>query len=157
VSVAYVGTSVYLASASSSLTQTVNPASTKTVLTFSSNPVAVGRPETITATVSAVSPGSGTPSGTLVITIDGVAQAPQTLSGGVTTFTISTLALGNHKISAAFTSATVSYLNSTSATSTLKIVNPVGTSTVLTSDVDPSVFGQAVTLAAKVTSLVTGY
>ncbi|MFE7753365.1 Ig-like domain repeat protein, partial [Streptomyces sp. NPDC057428] len=47
---------------------TVNNAPTKTVLTVSPNPVICGRPVTYCATVTAVAPGSGTPTGTVTFT-----------------------------------------------------------------------------------------
>ena len=52
-------------STSTALTQTVNPASTTTTLTSSANPSVYGQAVTFTATVTADSPGAGTPTGTV--------------------------------------------------------------------------------------------
>ena len=53
----------YGASTSSTLTQGVNQSSTTTTVTSSDNPSSFGEIVTITATVAAVSPGQGTPTG----------------------------------------------------------------------------------------------
>ena len=69
-------------------------------LTASTNPVAFGQPVTFTATVSAVPPGTGTPTGSVTfydgITVIGTA----TLDAGVATFTTAALGLGSHTVTA---------------------------------------------------------
>src|SRR5205085_3126342 len=69
----YGGTSGLAGSTSGAVTQHVGSAQTATVVTASPSPSVFGRPVTFTATVSAVAPGAGTPTGTVVFT-DGATQ-----------------------------------------------------------------------------------
>src|SRR5207245_3461749 len=68
VTAVYNGDGNFLTNTSSSLTQTVNKADTTTVVTSSANPSVFGQSVTFTATVAAVAPGAGTPSGTVTFT-----------------------------------------------------------------------------------------
>ncbi|MEW6217289.1 MAG: Ig-like domain-containing protein, partial [Candidatus Bipolaricaulota bacterium] len=82
----YSGTTNYDASTSGPLTQTVVKADTSVSVSSSANPSVTGQSVTFTATVSAVSPGSGTPTGTVDFYAGGnmiAANCP--LSGGTTT------------------------------------------------------------------------
>ncbi len=109
VSASYSGDSNVSASSGSLPTQTVNApvlqAST-TTLESSHDPSTVGQAVTFTAVVSP-SGSTGTPSGSVTFTIDGVSVAPvplQLLSGSdQATLSIASLAAGTHTISAAYT------------------------------------------------------
>src|SRR5439155_22580515 len=70
------------------------------------------------------------------------------LSGGVATFSTSTLAVGGHSITADYNGDSSFNISSGALTQT---VNKANTSTALTSSVNPSVFGQSVTFTATVT------
>lgn len=125
--------------------QTVSMVSSTTTVTSSVNPSLVGDSVTFTATVS------GTPTGTVTFTINGTAQTPSTLppGGNQATFTTSTLALGNHPVTADYSGdATVAPSSGTLTGG--QQVRGVPTNT-LTSTANPSVAGQAVTLNATVT------
>ena len=98
----YSGDGNFLSSTSSPLTQTVNNANTKTTLVSSSNPSIFGQKITFTVKVFAASPSSGTPSGNVTFTIDGVAKAPITLSSGKATLSTNALSVGNHTITAQY-------------------------------------------------------
>ena len=87
-------------SVSAALTETVANVSTATTLGSSVNPSLLGQSVTVTATVTG-SP-VGTPTGTVTFTVDGTAQAPVTLSGGTASYTTSTLTVGPHTITAAY-------------------------------------------------------
>jgi hypothetical protein len=63
----YLGDTTF-AGSSGSVTLTVNPAATTTSVTSSVNPSVPYQPLTITIAVSPVAPGSGTPTGTIVVT-----------------------------------------------------------------------------------------
>src|SRR5206468_8853025 len=65
ITVAYTGDASFNTNTSATLTQTVNKASSAVALASSANPSVSGQSVTITATVSAVSPASGTPTGTV--------------------------------------------------------------------------------------------
>jgi uncharacterized repeat protein (TIGR01451 family) len=86
----------------SSVTQTVNKADTTTAVTSSMNPALPGQSVMLTAAVSPVVPGSGTPTGTLTFFDGGNPINSGTLSSGVATFTTSSLTIGNHAITASY-------------------------------------------------------
>jgi hypothetical protein len=123
---------------------------TTTTLTSSSpnNTSVFGQPVTFTATVVVVSPGAGTPSGTVTFTDGSTTLGTGTLSGGVATFSTSTLAVGSHSITAMYGGDT-NDAGSPSNTVT-QTVNQDQTTSELTSSVNLSVSGQPVTFTAKV-------
>ena len=67
-------------------------------VTSSQNPSNPGQSTTFTATVSAVAPAAGTPTGTVTFLDGSTALGTQTLSNGAAVFSISTLSGGNHTI-----------------------------------------------------------
>jgi hypothetical protein len=73
ITVEYQGDANFNTGASSALTQQVDKTDTTTALTSSSSPSTYGQSVDFTATVSAVSPGGGTPDGTVTFKDDGVA------------------------------------------------------------------------------------
>jgi hypothetical protein len=79
---------------------TVGQASTTTTVTTSPNPSVVGGPVTLKATVAAVSPGSGTPTGSVEFFNGSTDLGPGTLSNGVATLQTSSLPLGTDAITA---------------------------------------------------------
>jgi predicted outer membrane repeat protein len=108
---AYSGDAVHAAS-SATITQDVNPASTTTLIAASPNPSLAGKPVTLTVTVSPVTPGSGTPTGTVelfeVMSPSGLAPASHTLFpaqpllGGTATFPLTALPPGSHTLRALY-------------------------------------------------------
>ncbi|MFI5165653.1 MAG: beta strand repeat-containing protein [Thermoanaerobaculales bacterium] len=117
----YGGDANFTASTSLGLTQVVNQAGTTTTLTGSPNPGQFGQPVTFTATVTAESPGSGTPTGSVtfldgatllgavtvtaaVSPVDGAASpGAVALDGsGQATFTTPSLTIGTHSITATY-------------------------------------------------------
>jgi len=96
----------------------VSQSSTTTTLTSSANPSTSGTSVTFTATVAAVSPGSGTPTGSVTFMADGttITGSPVTLnSSGVATIATSNLTAGTHSITAVYSGDT----NFTTSTGTL--------------------------------------
>lgn len=88
------------ASSANTTTQTVNPRSTTTTLMATPNPSTVGQPVTFTATVSC---GGFTPTGTVTFTVDGSTVATVAVNNaGVASFATSSLAVGTHAITAAY-------------------------------------------------------
>ncbi len=127
-------------------------ASTTTSLTSNVNPSNVGQSVTFTATV-AIADGGGAPSSGTVTFMDGATDlsGPVTLSGGVATYTTSTLAIGTHAMTAVYSGDTADDVaGSTSAVYT-QDVQAVTTIT-LTSSLNPSNYGATVTFAASVSS-----
>ena len=135
----------------SSLIQFVHASGTTTALASSPNPSNVGQTVTFTATVAATPPGSGTPTGQVTF-LDGntvLAQAP--LNGsGVVSFSTSSLALGNHTVTAVYASDTNFAASSGSRLQTVQ--NMYTTATTASSSPNPSVFGQLVTFTSTTTS-----
>ena len=97
-----------LPSAEVSLTQTVNQAATKTTVASLANPSGSGKPVTFTATVKAVAPGIGTPTGMVTFSINGTPQSPAvplTMTNGVDQATFTTTApllAGTYTITAVY-------------------------------------------------------
>ena len=99
VTVAYPGDAHFLGNTSPVVSQLVAQDASSTVLTSSVNPTQYLQPTTLTATVTASSPGSGTPTGTANFTdngstIDSCNLLP--LSAGVATCSVSDFSVGTH-------------------------------------------------------------
>src|SRR5207253_1431361 len=89
----YGGDGNYNTSTSTNFTQTVNKASSATALASSFNPSVFGQSVTFTATVAAVAPGAGTPTGTVIFKDGATALSTNTLTGGQATFSTAALAV----------------------------------------------------------------
>jgi beta-glucosidase-like glycosyl hydrolase len=127
-------------------------ATTTTVVTADFDPTQYGKPVTFTATVAATDPiGSGIPTGTVQFSIDSVAVGSPVLldAAGKATFTTSALAIGTHTVSADYAGQNY-FLASSSAPINHTVTKRLGTSTRVTSSLNPSVFGDAVTFIATV-------
>ena len=103
ITASYGGDATFTGSTSSALTQTVKKASTATSVSSSANPSVSGQSVTFTATVTAKSPGAGIPTGTVTFKDGSSILGTGTLDGsGQAMFTISTLAVGSHSITARY-------------------------------------------------------
>src|ERR1700691_5455546 len=92
VTVSYLGDADFLGNTSPVVSQLDTQSATTTVLTSSVNPAPYLQPTTLTATVSATSPGSGTPTGTANFTDNGATIDScnlQALSAGVASCSVS--------------------------------------------------------------------
>lgn len=139
---------------------TVSKADTSTLVSSNANPSVFGQSVTFTATVSVKSPGMGTPSGTVKFFDNGTQIGQGTLNGlspDTATFTTSSLSVGSHPITAKYNGDT-DFNNSTStpAHSVTQVVTKDSTTTVVSSNANPSVFGQPVTLTATVSANLPG-
>ena len=135
-------------------TLTISQASTTTALVASVNPSVYGQMETFTATVAALAPGSGTPTGTVSFMQGSTTLDTETLGASDSvTFTTSALAVGSATITAVY-SGDSNFL--TSSASTNLTINQAGTTTSLVASVNPSVYGQSVTFTAAVAALGPG-
>jgi hypothetical protein len=142
-------------STSNVVTQTVAQDSTKTALTSSVEPSVYGQSVKFTATVSVVSPGAGTPTGTVTF-YDGTTKlGTGTLSGGQASFTTSALSVGGHSITATYGGDTNDY-GSTTSSAFSETVSQDTTATTLTSSGNTSVYGQPVTFTATVSVVSPG-
>ena len=82
--------------------QVVNKATTSTLLSSMPTSPHFADPVTFTATIKAVAPGAGTPTGIVTFFDGGSSIGTGTLSGGVATFTISALAVASHTITTSY-------------------------------------------------------
>lgn len=140
-----------LPSSSMPLVQKVGKASTVTRLSSSLNPSLIGQAVTFTATVTSGAVGS-TPTGTVTFSQVGYTSAlgTATLSGGTASFTTSFASAGGYKIYASY-KGDANFLSSISS-SLSQIVKKFPTTTTLTSNLNPSNYGQNVTFTATVAS-----
>ncbi len=158
ITVEYLGDGNFTGNTSSAFSQTVNQAGSATSLSLSSSKVVYGQSVTFTATVGAVAPGSGTPTGSVEF-FDGTTELDTAdLSGGSATFGTATLAVGTHSITAQYLGDD-NFTGSTSPAQSLSVTSPVGvgTTTSVVSSANPSVFGQSVTFTATVKASVPGH
>lgn len=111
----YNGSTTYAVSTSAAVSIAVAQASTTTTLASSANPGLTGSAVTFTATVAPVSPGTGTPTGTITF-FNGSTQlgTPANLADGVGSFTTTSLTTGTSSITAVY-SGDGNYKTSTSA------------------------------------------
>ncbi|MGA6159889.1 beta strand repeat-containing protein [Stenotrophomonas sp. NPDC087984] len=131
--------------------QTVQPAATATAVTTAPNPSAVGDPVTFTATVTAVPPGAGAPTGTVTFDPgDGTPPITAPLSGDTAsaTYAYTDTAGSPYTVTATYNGDT--NFTSSSGTDT-QTVEPAATDTAVASVPDPSTVGQATTFIAKIT------
>src|SRR5262249_36983740 len=95
----YLGAGTFPAATSAPLALTVGQDTTTTVLTSSANPSPLGWSVTFTATVNAVAPGSGTPTGQVTFYDGATALGTGTLNGiRQASLTLTSLSGGGHAI-----------------------------------------------------------
>jgi hypothetical protein len=139
----YGGDPAHNLSISATVTLTIQKGSTTTAIASNPNPSTQGQTVTFTATVTPSDATEG------VLFYNGATLLGTTaLSGGVATFTTSTLPAGSNSISASY-AGNGQYNGSTSPA--LTQVVKVATTTALASTPNPSTFGSPVTLTATVT------
>jgi RHS repeat-associated protein len=148
----YLGDYTFDGSTSPPISQLVNPAATATGLSSSATAQRLAQPATFSASVTATAPGAGIPAGTVTFSDGGsVLAAVQLDANGNAELTTSSLSAGVHSIFAAYSGAP-NFFASTSAALQETINAPIPVTVVLTSDANPSVFGQAVNFTATVAS-----
>ncbi|MGW3269588.1 beta strand repeat-containing protein, partial [Streptomyces sp. NPDC001056] len=143
------------ASSQASTSQTVTPAATTTTVTSAPNPSVYGAQVTISAVVAPVAPGAGIPTGTVTFTSSsGRTRTVALDASGVATFTTSVpFSAGDELITATY-NGDGNFASSTG--STTQVINPADTTTTVTSAPNPSVFGEAVTVSARVAPVTPG-
>ena len=148
------GTSSGNSSAACASSQSGSGSSNTTAVTLASsaNPQTLGSSVTFTATVAPLGNESGTPSGTMTF-FDGTTKLGSASLGSSLTaaFTTSSLALGSHSITAAY-SGDSNFAGSASGVLVETIVAPttISTTTTLSSSANPQVVGSGVTFTATV-------
>lgn len=142
----YGGDINFQGSTSTAIAENVAKASAAVTLAASLNPSVYGQTVTFTATVTAVAPGAGAPTGSVTFKDGTTTLATVSLSGGVTTFATAALSVGTHSISAAYTGD--ANFNKASSTVFTQIVNKPSATVMVSSSQSPSVYGQSITLTA---------
>ena len=149
----YGGDANLLASTSTSLQQVVNPAATTIVMSSNPNPSSLGQTVTLSATVSSST--SSSPTGSVTWSDGSTALGSASLSAnGFAQLAISTLTVGSHSISAAY-SGDFSFTASTSGALT-QTVTRASTSTGLASSLNPAGYSQTITFTATVQNSIGG-
>jgi hypothetical protein len=149
----YAGDGTFPGSTSGILNQVVNKASTSTVVAVTGSP-SYGQSVSFTATVTAVSPGSGTPTGTVQFQVDGTnLGTPVSLTAGqAASASLSTLSAGPHTINAVY-SGDGNFLTSTGANSLMVAPAPL----TITADNKGKVYGAPLpALTASYSGFVNG-
>lgn len=129
----------------------ITPANTAHAVSSSANPSPTGSNVTFTAALTASSPGSGTPSGTVQFLADGSPLgSPITLAGGVASISTASLSHGTHIIIARY-AGDGNFIGSTNSLSPNQILNarPVAVSDNLQRYVNSGVKVRAATLMAN--------
>jgi hypothetical protein len=137
-------------------TQTVHRAQTSVVVTSSANPAQTGQGVTFTAAISPVAPGAGTPTGTVVFTVNGatLGSPVAVVDGSATSSAFASLSPGSYAIKASY-SGDGNFLGSTALLDqgTGQTVSKGATSLALTSSPEPAPSGAPVTFTATVTAV----
>lgn len=148
----YGGSANFATSTSTAITQTVNKAGSTSVVTASVNPSSWHQTVTFTATVT--SPG-GTPAGTVTFKNGTTTIGTGTLNGsGVATLATNALTIAAHSITVAY-AGNANFATSTSAVLTQTVTKAASTAT-LTSSLNPSTHGTAVTFTATIAGAFGG-
>ena len=134
-------------------------AATTTNLTASAEPRDGGRRVTFTATIATT--GTGSPGGKVTFRIDGQAQDPVDLAvvdgQDVATFTTSTLAQGNHSVTATYSGdSNFDASTSDSLTEQINSATATATTTTLSASANPTTVGNSVTFTAVVNTTGDG-
>jgi hypothetical protein len=154
ITASYSGDANFAGSTSPALSQTVSQDGTSAAVVSSANPSVFSQTVTFTATVSAQAPGSGTPTGTVTFKDGTTTLGTASLSNGQAMLAKSSLAVGGHGITVTY-SGDANFTGSTSGTLQQTVAKD-GTTTIVTSSLNPSVFGQSVTFTATVSANAPG-
>jgi autotransporter-associated beta strand protein len=147
----YSGDTTYGTSTSGSVAVVVSQASSTAALTASPSPSVVGQPVTLTATISAQSPGSGTPTGTVQFYDGSTALGSAvTVTSGVAVYTTTSLPVGTDSITAVYSGDT-NFNTSTSQAVNVVVTQATATVSISTSNSNPFAL-QSITLTAIVSA-----
>jgi hypothetical protein len=151
----YSGDSNFAGSTSPALTQVVNQDGTTTTLSATPDPSVYGQMVTFKASVKAAAPGSGTPTGAVAF-LDGTTTLGTALldSHGRATFKTTALGVAKHAITAVYSGD--SNFTASQSPTLYQTVNRDGTTSTVSSSLNPSVVGQLVTFLAVVSAKLPG-
>lgn len=142
----YPGDTQNLASASNTLAQTVQQATTSVVFGTSANPITAGLPLTLTASVKG---NGGLPSGPISFKDGSAILASVATNGGIASYTTSALSVGPHALTAVYGGDSAD--GASTSTPIAQVVLLATTRTALVSTPNPSAQGGLVNFAVTVT------
>jgi Bacterial Ig-like domain (group 3) len=158
-SAVYGGDATFFGSTSPDVPQTVTAGATTTAVTSTPNPSQPGQSVTFTAAVAAISPATGTPTGSVTFKDGANTLGSGALSGNNATFSTAALALGGHSITAVY-GGDGNFANSTSPTFTQTVGDPTIIRTWVSGDGDDnsdcSRTAPCQTFAGAIAKTVTG-
>ncbi|MDV3252792.1 Ig-like domain repeat protein [Devosia sp. BK] len=153
ITAAYQVSDSFSASVSGAVAHTVSKATSSVLLTATPEPTVTGQAVTFTARAS--TPG-GPATGSIIFTIDNQQVLPGvTLVNGEATLTRSSLAVGNHTVSAAY-SGSATALSATCSLPGGHTVGRAATTTTISSNAASGAFGAAAVFTAHVEALAPG-
>ena len=118
----YLASIAHNVSQSTSVAQVVKQAATTSLITSSMSPAGIGSAVTFTTAVTANAPGSGTPTGAVEFFDEGTSLGKGVLTaGGQAALTITTLTVGSHSITAAYSEDT-NYIGSTTTLGVTQVI-----------------------------------
>ena len=126
IAASYSGDANHGSSPSNNLALEVNLATTGVTVASSGSPSTVLNSVSFTATVTG---NGGTPSGSVIFSVDGVAGSPVALAAGKASFANSTLGVGNHTIAAAYSGDANDSASSSSALT--QVIQAIPTTTAI--------------------------
>jgi hypothetical protein len=153
ISATYSGDANNKASETGPIKQVVTKASTELALTSTLNPAPFGSSATLKATVKAVTPGGGTPSGTVTFRKGETVLATVPLSAGSAKYALKTTAPGEHEVTATY-SGEADYESSSGGV--VQAIVVASTELTLTSSKNPAPHGSSGTLKAAVKTIAPG-
>lgn len=128
-------------------TQQVNKADTATTVSGDPNPSVYGQSVTLTAEITTLAPGGGSPTGTVTFSEGATQLATAPVSSGGASASMSNLSVGSHPITATYSGD--GNLNGSFGT-TSQVVNQAASQSSVTSSINPSAFGQPVSFTVTV-------
>ena len=153
-SAVYVGTSAFAGSTSAVYKETVKADAVNVTITPSLTASKAGQSVTFKAVVSAKSPGSGTPTGTVSFKYGSTILGTVNLSNGTASFATTALVVGTAYVNAVYNGSTA--YSALMSTATKVAVSAASTTTALTSSNSAASLGQYVTLTAAVAAVSPG-
>lgn len=151
----YAGDANFLPSSAPAATAVVSPAATAVALSLSTAGAVFGQGVSLRATVTATTPGAGTPAGAVSFMDGSALLGTATLNAsGVATLTTSALAVAGHSLSAGY-AATTNYAAASSSAQILTVSRDT-TTAALSASATSIVVGQSVTLTARLSAVSPG-
>ena len=149
----YQGDGNYAGSTSAAFTVDVAQATSSATVTVTPNPSGLGQSVSLKATIAAVSPGAGTPTGTVEFLNGSTSLGTASLSSGVASLSTTALTFGANSITAMYMGDT-NFVATTSPAVTANVEQ--ASTTTLVAAPTAAVTGQPVTLTATVAAVTSG-